>query len=147
MKPVVYTYPSFIGNFTGLSEYPLWIARYNAAVPPDNASGWTRWAFFQYSDGSAGGGLPSGTRRVSGISGPVDLNEFDGTIEQLKERYKKKKEPQKEGTNMDKKDANAIIEKYLKPAWGAATIPSDKKEIGRLADQLRAASGQPRQNV
>ena len=48
---------------------------------------------------------------------------------------------------VDKKDANAIIDKYLKPAWELAKTPADKKEIGRLADELRVASGQPKQNV
>ncbi|OAB43223.1 M23 family metallopeptidase [Paenibacillus glacialis] len=48
---------------------------------------------------------------------------------------------------VDKKDANAIIDKYLKPAWEVAKTPADKKEIGRLADELRVASGQPKQNV
>jgi len=43
-------------------------------------------------------------------------------------------------------DANAIIDKYLKPAWGAAKTSADKQEIGRLADELRVASGQPKQN-
>ncbi|MEC0093428.1 M23 family metallopeptidase [Paenibacillus macquariensis] len=47
---------------------------------------------------------------------------------------------------VDKKDANAIIDTYLKPAWGAAKTPADKQEIGRLADELRVASGQPKQN-
>ncbi len=48
--------------------------------------------------------------------------------------------------NLDKKDANSIIDKYLKPAWGATKIPLDKQEIGRLADELRIASGQSKQN-
>jgi len=43
-------------------------------------------------------------------------------------------------------DANAIIDKYLKPAWGVAKTPVDKQEIGRLADELRVASGQAKQN-
>lgn len=91
VKPLIYTYPSFIGNFTGLNNYPLWIARYNASTAPDNASGWTSWDFWQYSDGSAGGTLPSGTRKVDGINGTVDLNEYDGTVAELKTHYNKKK--------------------------------------------------------
>ncbi|MEC0092927.1 M23 family metallopeptidase [Paenibacillus macquariensis] len=49
-------------------------------------------------------------------------------------------------SNLNKKDANAIIDKYLKPAWGNAKTPADKQEIGRLADELRVASGQMKQN-
>lgn len=85
--PMVYTYPSFISNFSGLNHYPLWIARYSATQKPVDAAGWTRWTFWQYSDGSEGGVLPNGTRKINGISGSVDLNEFDGTIDELKERY------------------------------------------------------------
>lgn len=83
VKPMIYTYPAFIGNFSGLTSYPLWIARYSTQAPV-NASGWTRWDFWQYSDGSVGGTLPNGTRKVSGISGNVDLNEFAGTLAELK---------------------------------------------------------------
>ncbi|MEC0237767.1 GH25 family lysozyme [Paenibacillus kribbensis] len=92
VRPIVYTYPSFIGNFTGLSDYPLWIARYSASQVPPDASGWTSWDFWQYSDGSAGGMLPSGTRKVSGIAGPVDLNEYNGTVDELRTRFNKKGE-------------------------------------------------------
>lgn len=80
--PMLYTYPSFIGNFCGLTQYPLWIARYSTQAPVD-ASGWKRWEFWQYSDGSAGGVLPIGGRKIPGIAGPVDLNEFDGTVAEL----------------------------------------------------------------
>jgi len=48
---------------------------------------------------------------------------------------------------MDVVDVNKIIDKYLKPAWGAAKKTAEKQEIGRLADTLRVASGQPKQNV
>lgn len=52
----------------------------------------------------------------------------------------------KELPKVDVKDANAIIDKYLKTAYGVAKTASEKKEIGRLADALRVASGQPKQN-
>lgn len=52
----------------------------------------------------------------------------------------------KELLKVDIKDANAIINKYLKPAYGAAKTAADRKEVGRLADALRTASGQAKQN-
>lgn len=53
----------------------------------------------------------------------------------------------KEGKQkMTADDANAIINKFLKPAYGAAKTDADRKEVGRLADSLRVASGQPKQN-
>ncbi|WP_250645654.1 GH25 family lysozyme [Paenibacillus lutimineralis] len=33
ITPILYTYPAFIGNFSGLSQYPLWIARYSTQTP------------------------------------------------------------------------------------------------------------------
>lgn len=89
MTPILYTYPSFIGNFAGLSKYPLWIARYSATRVPESAQGWMEWDFWQYSDGTDGGTLPNGTRKVQGIAGPVDLNEFNGTEAQLRAKYGK----------------------------------------------------------
>lgn len=47
---------------------------------------------------------------------------------------------------MDEKDANAIINTYLKPAYANAKTADERKEIGRLADELRKASGQNTQN-
>ena len=99
VRPIVYTYQSFIGNFSGLSGYPLWIARYHATKAPSDASGWSRWDFWQYSDGQYGGTLPSGTRKVSGIAGPVDLNEYSGTVDELRALFTNRPvTPDKAGT-------------------------------------------------
>lgn len=51
---------------------------------------------------------------------------------------------------MKPEDANKVIADYLKPAYSAAAHKGDKdavKEIGRLADELRKASGQKIQNA
>ncbi|MNV52067.1 Peptidoglycan L-alanyl-D-glutamate endopeptidase CwlK precursor [compost metagenome] len=47
---------------------------------------------------------------------------------------------------VNKADANDIINNFLKPAYGAAKTEKERVEIGRLADSLRVASGQPKQN-
>ncbi|OAB27365.1 hypothetical protein [Paenibacillus macquariensis] len=78
--------------------------------------------------------------------GPVYLNEYNGTANELMAKYGKQIKPVKEVGKVDVKDANAIIDKYLKPAWGVAKTPAEKQEIGRLADTLREASGQAKQN-
>lgn len=103
VTPILYTYPAFIGNFSGLSQYPLWIARYSTQTPVD-ASGWKRWEFWQYSDGHAGGYLPSGSRKVNGINGQVDLNEFDGTEADLRHKYG----PKKEEPKVTERDVNQV---------------------------------------
>ncbi|MNW32456.1 Lysozyme M1 precursor [compost metagenome] len=115
VRPIVYTYPSFIGNFSGLSGYPLWIARYHATKVPPDASGWSRWDFWQYSDGQYGGTLPSGTRKVSGIAGPVDLNEYNGTVDELRTRFAKR-------SNTSEK-AGAV---------GSGAFVVDGREVGKV---------------
>lgn len=120
VKPLVYTYPAFIGNFTGLSSYPLWIARYSNQTPAD-ASGWTRWDFWQYSDGAAGGYLPRGNRKVDGISGAVDLNEFNGTAAELKAKYSKKSEPVKEDKPVTQERDINVPSKWAEAAWAEVT--------------------------
>ena len=75
VRPIVYTYPSFWAenDFEGnWSDYLLWIANYEVECPlvPDD---WNRWAFFQYSS----------TGAVDGISGNVDLNDFNGSYAEL----------------------------------------------------------------
>jgi lysozyme len=73
-KPLIYTNLNtsshFGGKFTG---YPLWVASWGVSCPT-MPSGWKSWKFWQYAD--------SGT--VSGISGAVDHDEFNGTLADLK---------------------------------------------------------------
>ncbi|MUT65264.1 glycoside hydrolase family 25 protein [Paenibacillus sp. NEAU-GSW1] len=89
VKPIVYTGNSFASNFdSSLGDYELWIARYSSSQVPSDTAAWSKWTFWQYSDGSQGGYRPDGTRSVDGIGGPVDLNEYDGTEQELRDSYK-----------------------------------------------------------
>lgn len=89
MKPMVYTGNSFAANFDGeVGAYPLWIARYSTVVPW-NVTAWRSWDIWQYSSGTSGGTRPNGSRSVAGISGNVDLNEYKGTLAELKAAYNK----------------------------------------------------------
>ncbi|MBA3542762.1 MAG: glycoside hydrolase family 25 protein [Deltaproteobacteria bacterium] len=84
IEPLVYTSPDFwreeVGTNIGPdqvrsvnpSEQPLWLAHYTTKCPTVPAP-WTRWTFWQHSQ----------TGRVPGIKGPVDLDVFAGTIDQL----------------------------------------------------------------
>lgn len=87
-QPMIYTGSYFLGNLaaTVLGKYPLWIARYSTQAPK-NVGGWYQWDIWQYSDGQVGGTLHGGGRAISGIRGPVDLNEYDGTPEDLHKRW------------------------------------------------------------
>lgn len=76
IKPIIYTYLDFGQRNLNesLGEYPLWFARYDVERP-ENFSGWTEWKFLQYT--SSG--------QVPGIMGNVDLNEFNGSINELEQ--------------------------------------------------------------
>jgi lysozyme len=72
--PMIYVAPGFWdGNFPDLSlvRYPLWLADY--ATQPTLPSGWPTWQFWQYSEKGA----------VEGLHGQFDLDEFNGTAEEL----------------------------------------------------------------
>jgi|tagenome__1003787_1003787.scaffolds.fasta_scaffold20908426_1 GH25 family lysozyme M1 (1,4-beta-N-acetylmuramidase)/5-hydroxyisourate hydrolase-like protein (transthyretin family) len=75
-QPILYTGPSFWrGSVAGGSTFaghPLWIAHYTRSAPTV-PSPWRTWTFWQ---SSAGG-------RVAGVSGPVDVDTFNGTSAQL----------------------------------------------------------------
>jgi lysozyme len=76
-KPFVYTTASFWKrvalNSSILSEFPLWVAHYTDRDRPAIPSPWPQWTIWQYSQS---GNIP-------GIDGPVDLNLFGGTTENL----------------------------------------------------------------
>lgn len=73
IEPIVYT-AAFMSPTIGtsLAPYKLWVANYTTTCPtmPD---GWTFWSFWQNSDKGS----------VSGISGNVDTNFFNGTLPDL----------------------------------------------------------------
>lgn len=81
MRPMIYTnldyYKRYIqGNF---DAYPIWVASYKSkgnVTLPDKRP----WFFWQFSEKA----------RCNGISEPIDLNVFAGTIEQLRLLCKKK---------------------------------------------------------
>lgn len=80
-EPLIYANTNYASNYfeTNINQYDLWLANYNYAPPsepPTSAYGiWSDWAFWQYSN----------TGSVGGISGNVDLNVFEGTIDELYE--------------------------------------------------------------
>lgn len=74
-QPMIYTYPSFwrsaMADSHAFHAYPLWIAHW--ARTPSVPGGWPTYAIHQY----------SASGRVSGISGDVDLDVFNGSAAQL----------------------------------------------------------------
>ena len=74
-RPIIYTAAYFWDALSGegFDDHDLWVASYTTPCPELPAS-WTRWAFWQ-----------KGTGNVPGISPVVDLDEFDGTPQDLAE--------------------------------------------------------------
>lgn len=75
--PIIYTDSSEAGSCIEpwLTMYPLWIANYGVSSP--NTGVWSNWAYWQYSS--------SGT--VPGISGPSDMDYFNGNAATLNTTY------------------------------------------------------------
>jgi len=74
-KPFIYTTKSFfaeIGNPSGFEDYPLWVAEYGVSTPK-LPSGWSLHTIWQHSQSG----------QVSGISGDVDLDSFNGSSSTL----------------------------------------------------------------
>jgi GH25 family lysozyme M1 (1,4-beta-N-acetylmuramidase) len=70
--PMIYASPSFwaaIGAPPAFGANPLWIANYGVACPDVPNPSWTNWSFWQHSESGS----------VAGISGPADLDRFNGT--------------------------------------------------------------------
>ncbi len=76
-KVVIYTGPYFwqtnLNNTAAFADNPLWIANWGVSCPsiPD---AWSDWAFWQ----------TSSTGSIAGISGNVDTDVFDGTVDELR---------------------------------------------------------------
>jgi lysozyme len=74
--PIIYTAASFwngsAGASSAFSTNPLWVANWNVTCPT-LPTAWSNWLIWQYSDSGS----------VSGISGPVDLDEFNGSLADL----------------------------------------------------------------
>ncbi|MGW9530523.1 GH25 family lysozyme [Paenibacillus terrae] len=73
--PIVYTGNVFASKFDPtFSMYKLWVARYSTTQKPTAVPAWDNWWAWQYSS----------TGSVPGIPGNVDLDEFNGTIDELR---------------------------------------------------------------
>jgi LysM repeat protein len=85
-KPIIYSGQYFLQDYLSeagggppswAKDYALWLAQYpNQYTPgmqPFLPRGWFKWTFWQYSEKG----------RINGINADVDLNVFNGTLEEL----------------------------------------------------------------
>jgi lysozyme len=75
-RAIIYTgrpfWDSNTGSSTAVSDHPLWIPNWGVTCPSISVA-WSGWGFWQYSS----------TGMVSGISGAVDLDRFNGDRDAL----------------------------------------------------------------
>ena len=76
--PIIYLSPSFameiLKNDPALARHPVWLAHYTQAAAPRIPEPWISWTFWQHTQGG----------HMSGISTPVDLNWFNGSLDDLR---------------------------------------------------------------
>jgi lysozyme len=72
--PILYTNRTYWDSLgtEQFSGYPLWLAEYGV-TSPTLPQGWTNWAFWQFSQSG----------EISGIATSVDLNLFQGSLQDL----------------------------------------------------------------
>jgi lysozyme len=77
VMPVIYSGSYFwrdqVNGSKGEETSPFWIAQYTSKCP-NLPLPWQRWALWQYSS----------TGTVAGISGHVDMDKFNGTLDDLR---------------------------------------------------------------
>lgn len=75
--PMIYTATGFwntaLNGITAFSGYPLWVAEYTNNPAPRLPAGFTNYVFWQYSQSGS----------VPGISGNVDMDQFNGSVSDL----------------------------------------------------------------
>jgi GH25 family lysozyme M1 (1,4-beta-N-acetylmuramidase)/LysM repeat protein len=85
-KPIIYSGQYFLQDYLVVAgggppawakDYPLWLAQYPnqyvEGMKPFLPRGWFNWVIWQYSDKG----------RINGINASVDMNLFNGTLEEL----------------------------------------------------------------
>ena len=77
-RPILYTSASFwnanLGGTGQFADYPLWVAHYTSDPQPNIPKGFSGYAIWQFTEQGA----------VSGVSGNVDLNRYNGSVNDLR---------------------------------------------------------------
>ncbi len=117
VKPLVYT-AAFMSDVigTGFGKYTLWVANYGTTCPT-MPSGWTDWQFWQNADNG----------KVTGISGAVDTDFFNGTLPQLQALTVKDATPPKPGSP---DTASATIDPFVLPTGDTPNDGSQGATLG-----------------
>ena len=63
-----------LDSATTLARFPVWLAHHTNAAAPQIAAPWSSWTFWQY----------SGNGQAAGVTLPVDLDRFNGSLDDLR---------------------------------------------------------------
>lgn len=78
VTPIVYLSPAFANeillNAPALARYRVWLAHYTSAAEPHVVKPWDAWTCWQH----------TGSGTVPGVTVPVDLDRFNGSLDDLK---------------------------------------------------------------
>jgi len=78
LRPILYTRAGFVEKYFPdpgeLTDDLLWVAHYTSQPAPNLPPGWTDWTLWQFSE----------TGTVAGVGGAVDLDRFNGTLDDLR---------------------------------------------------------------
>jgi lysozyme len=133
---VAFLEANFVENGTApawVQDYQLWLgwfpSQYRAGMSPLMPRGWSNWAFWQY----------SGKGVVKGIPAPVDLDFFNGTLEELlKLATAPKQEPMQVTYVAVAGDTfRSIASKY---AVSVETLVNANPQVLRVGDRLTIPS-------
>lgn len=130
---MLYTFPSFVDEMldASLADLPLWYANYDVKQPKDRG-GWKRWFILQHTDKGNVAGI--------NVKDNLDMNEFDGSVEELMAAVTK-------GPALDRAIAVNILKSYLQPAWKAhnedmeKALAEGRTEDAKLSKQARDWQG------
>jgi len=79
VTPIVYLSPAFaievLDSAPALARFPIWFAHHTHAEAPHIAAPWESWNFWQY----------SGNGQAAGVTLPVDLDRFNGSLDDLRQ--------------------------------------------------------------
>jgi lysozyme len=78
-QPIIYTSASFwngnLGGTDQFADHRLWVAHYTTSPQPNIPTGFPDYSIWQFTEQG----------QISGIGGKVDLNRFNGTLDDLRE--------------------------------------------------------------
>lgn len=124
-KPIIYTSGGFWRSYMCFEkrshsdwarEYPLWAAQYTS-LWPTALYPWAGWDFWQYTDKG----------KIPGIMTPVDMNWFNGSTEDLIERFIKNQEVRFESGIQENISEDLFQTGVDEKSYTLHEIPSDFK--------------------